>query len=66
MAGKSKFWLVWSPFNLRLPVRTHDDEPTAVREAKRLSEQNPGLEFFVLRSTHYVYTKDKVNKAQTI
>lgn len=64
--GKSKFWLVWSSFNLHLPTTVYIDEGEAIREAKKLSEKNPGTEVYVMKSTHYVFTQDGINKAKTI
>lgn len=65
-SGKIKFWIVWSPYNLHLPITTFNDEGEAIKEAKRLSDKNAGLEFYVMKSTHYVFTQDNINKAKTI
>lgn len=64
--GKLKFWIVWCPFNLQLPLKTFTDEGEAIKEAKTLSKKNIGLEFYVMKSTHYVYMEDGINKAKTI
>lgn len=43
------FFMVWSPQG-RAPTVTHDERESAMQEARRLSEANPGREFFVLRA----------------
>lgn len=51
------FWVVWCPSG-GPPRKRYDFEPDAVREAARLANQEPGTEFFVLRSTHHVKRTD--------
>lgn len=64
--GKLKIWIVWCPYNLHLPTKPLMDETEAIIEAKILSKKNPGLEFYVMKSTHYVYLDEGINKAKTI
>lgn len=42
------FWLVWNPQGLRPPSFRHPTADSAVAEAGRLAELNPGAAFFVL------------------
>ena len=44
-----EFWLVWNPEG-GTPKQRHDSEESAKVEARRLSEQQPGQEFFVLQA----------------
>jgi hypothetical protein len=66
MAGKSKFWIVWSTFNMHLPISTYENEGEAISEAKRRSKLNPGQEFFVLKATHLMVSNDQGVKAQPV
>lgn len=54
-----EFWLVWNPESGYAKYR-HDSEGTAVTEAKRLSEQNIGTEFHVLKSVGHALVKQPV------
>ncbi len=44
-----KFWLVWRNDGSG-PVRKHWDKQSAVLEAERLAERNPGAIFVVVKS----------------
>lgn len=43
------FWMVWSP-SAGAPSKKHVTEADAKGEAERLSRQNNGKEFFILRA----------------
>lgn len=43
-----RFWLVWNPLGQRPPSFRHPTADSAVAEAGRLAELNPGQPFFVL------------------
>lgn len=53
---QQKFWVVWNPVN-RNPLVKHQYLKDAKAEALRLAANNPGQEFYVLRT---------VGKARTI
>lgn len=44
------FWLVWSPGGAAPPRYRHSSQRSAVAEAERLADLNPGWSFFVLRA----------------
>lgn len=52
-----KFWMVYGLGSGR-PTYRHETEDSAVEEAKRLARQCPGVDFFVLESTHRVKKYD--------
>ena len=45
-----RFWMVWNQGTPTTRYR-HSTKAEAVREAERLSQQNPGDTFFVLKAT---------------
>lgn len=57
MTDRPTFWMVYG-LQQRAPVFRHKTEADAVEEATRLARCNPGVEFFVLESTHHVVKRD--------
>lgn len=49
MSCQHKFWMVWNP-NGRQPRHMHMNRVAADQEAQRLARENPGEQFFVLKS----------------
>lgn len=46
-----KFWIVWSPEGKFSPKYEHDTKLAAEKEATRLAQTKPGIEFFSLEVT---------------
>lgn len=47
------FWLVWNPAGHRPPTFRHPTPESAIVEAGRLAEANPGATFFILAATGF-------------
>lgn len=54
-----KFWMVYG-LDQGAPTVRHQAEHIATAEAKRLARNNPGIEFYVLQSTHRAVKSDVV------
>lgn len=68
MNNNLEFWIIWNPQSLQPPTFKHNDKYSAIREAKRLAQANPNLDFFVLRAigkarskiTEYIELKEDI------
>ena len=58
----NSFFVVWQPEH-GSPTFRHENFDLAIKEAERLSNQNPGMEFHVLRSMGH-YRKPKLPSAE--
>lgn len=52
---RSKFFLIWSPYQRYLPAQVFETQQDAAKAAKQAADDNPGTDWYVLVAVKFAY-----------